>query len=150
MPLVMKDALKWPDLSKGAGHLRARPLRVVPRFLRKRRVRYSPRRPKPGCVYFSLARVSIPASLDRKIRQLSMLDDRSIAELVVLGLTWVVTYYAAARYPVTQLESTKPYRVWQKSFPKRSQARRTRRRDPLTVVRMVEEGGHHAWRVLAR
>jgi hypothetical protein len=176
MPLVMKDALKWPDLATGHGRLpRTQPLKVIPRYFRKRRIRHS--MPRPGYVPFGLSQVYLPASLNRKIRQLSVLDDRSLSELVVLGLTWVVTYWAAARLPKgTSLESVRPFRRFVKTFgpkPPRGKVvtpglhtvpRRVPRTeccpacgrfsrkpvaDPLTTVKMVEEGGHQAWQVLA-
>jgi hypothetical protein len=72
--------------------------RTRKRYLRPGRVRHARSHRPDGWVVLSV-RVSMPELLDQRVRKLAVLDDRSISELIVLGLTWVVTEWAAKRMP---------------------------------------------------
>jgi hypothetical protein len=54
--------------------------------------------PPPGWVRINV-HATIPEKLKLRIHQLARYDDRSVNELVILGLTWVVTEWAAKRIP---------------------------------------------------
>lgn len=72
-----------------------------PRSLPKRRpdrIRYSRRQPGEYTLW-CWQKIWIPTALAVKVRQLAMLDDRTLGELTTLGLTWVVTEWAAQRLP---------------------------------------------------
>jgi hypothetical protein len=149
MPLMMKDALKWPDLSTGKGYRypkirHLQPPRLRSRYLRRNRIQYTVR--KPNHVRLPLSHIWLSASVDRKLRQLAVLDDRSLAELVALGVTWVVTYYAAAALQLSDAELHERLENV-KRFDRR---RRNPFHDPLTTIKMVEEGGEGAWRMLLK
>jgi hypothetical protein len=70
------------------------------RYLRPNRPyrRYYKREPPPGWVELWL-HATVPEQLKLRIYQLARYDDRTLSELVILGLTWVVTEWAAKRIP---------------------------------------------------
>jgi hypothetical protein len=82
-----------PRVAKPIGRPRG-PQQAVPagkiRVYRPRRIRYTKTQPDAGQVQLSY-RAWLPEDLERRLRQICTYDDRTIAELIALGLTYVVT-----------------------------------------------------------
>lgn len=77
------------------------------RYLRPNRFQWFKQR--PGYVRLSI-HAFVPLELNRRLRQLSTFDDRTLSELAVLGLTWVCTEWAQTRIPPgVDIKKVKPY-----------------------------------------